>query len=313
MPLPLLEENALTEILQDAVARTPFELSPKRSRKLTVFTAMHHRMDAWGVALIVASLPLIVHDLVEPSSLLLVLAITAMYAFAYALNDYFDAPYDAYDARKSLTNPFVYSSVSRRTTTIAMCLVLGFLVAVFSAFSIAGLASLALFLAVAWGYSSPPLRLKSRPGIDLLTHAVFVQSYPYAVMVLLIGTGWVRADSALVAINFLGSLTGQLAQQVRDFEVDSRTDSNLATAIGRGPTRFLLRAATAATMLTVAISLIVGAVPLQLLPLAIVAFPRFALRFVPDRAKGSLVSRSEIPVAIGFVYTVALLALSRAG
>lgn len=303
----------MTNILQDTLARTPFESDPERSRLLTIFTAMHHRMDAWGVALIVASLPLIVHARVEPRSLLLVLAITAMYAFAYALNDYFDAPYDAHDARKSLTNPFVFSAFSRRTATIAMCLVLGFLVAVFAAFGIAGLASLALFLAVAWGYSSPPLRLKSRPGIDLLTHAVFVQSYPYALMVLLMGHGWLRADFALVAINFLGSLTGQLAQQVRDFEVDSKTDSNLATAIGLGPTRVLLRAATAATMLTVGLSLYFGIVPLALLPLAIVAFPRFALRLVPDRAKGSMVSRSEIPVAMGFVYTVVLLVMIRVG
>jgi 4-hydroxybenzoate polyprenyltransferase len=31
---------------------------------------------------------------------------------------------------------------------------------------------------IAWAYSAPPLRLKMRPGFDLLTHAMFVQTFP---------------------------------------------------------------------------------------------------------------------------------------
>lgn len=301
------------EFLHKAVATAPFERGPQGSKAIIVATAFRHRLDAWGVALIVASLALVVHRHVGPRSLVLVTAVAAMYALAYALNDYFDAPFDAHDARKSLTNPFVRSAIPRRAALAALWSVLAFLVVVFAFYGPVGLAALALFLAVAWGYSSPPMRLKSRPGIDLLTHAIFVQSYPYAVTVLLIGDGWLRADIALIAINFLGSLTGQLAQQVRDFDVDSLTDSNLATSIGPGPTRALLRVATAATMLTVVTSVLVGAVPLMLLPLALVAFPRFALRFVPDRAPASAISRSEIPVAIGFAYTVVLLYLTRLG
>lgn len=298
------------EILPEAAARAPFGQSPGRSPAFVVLTATRHRMDAWGVAMIVAMLPLIVHERAGPAALALVAAITLMYAFAYALNDYFDAPFDAHDARKSLTNPFVASAIPRRLATLAMGLVLVVLVVVFAAFGPAGMAVLALFLAVAWAYSSPPLRLKSRPGVDLLTHAIFVQSYPYAVMIWLIADGWTRADVALVAINFLGSLTGQLAQQVRDFEVDSRTDSNLATAIGRGPTRALLRASTAATMIAVGAGFLTATVPLRLLPLAVAAFPRFVLRFVPERAQASAAARSEWPVAFGLAYTIVLLVLA---
>ena len=46
---------------------------------------------------------------------------------------------------------------------------------------------MALSLLVMWTYSGRPFRLKSRPGLDLLTHALFVESYPYMVTLLLLG------------------------------------------------------------------------------------------------------------------------------
>jgi hypothetical protein len=73
---------------------------------------------------------------------------------------------------------------------------------------------------VAWAYSAPPLRLKMRPGLDLLTHALFVQTFPYVVSLVLIRARWGLLDWVLLAILFLASLTAQLEQQARDFVVD---------------------------------------------------------------------------------------------
>ena len=255
-------------------------------RRRTIFRAIIHRMDAWGVAMIVSSLAVVVHDAAGLRALLLVTAIGAMYAFAYALNDYFDAPKDALDPQKLRTNPFATGLISGRQARIGLGLALGSLLIGFAYFSSFAIAALMLFLLVAWAYSAPPLRLKSRPGIDLLTHALFVQTYPYLITALILGERWLALDTLLVLLNFLASASGQLDQQVRDFEVDRRTDRNLTTTLGLPAAKTAMVIATTGTVLAAVAAFSLGRAPAALLPFVLLPAPVFALRLIsPSRSR----------------------------
>ncbi|HEX6387020.1 MAG TPA: hypothetical protein VF177_20340, partial [Anaerolineae bacterium] len=50
-----------------------------------------HRIDAWGVAFILAALALLIHDALGGRTILLLAAIPFMYWFGYVVNDYWDA------------------------------------------------------------------------------------------------------------------------------------------------------------------------------------------------------------------------------
>src|SRR5262249_6940650 len=136
-----------------------------------------------------------------------------------------------------------------------------------------GLALLVLNLTVMWAYSAPPIRLKARPGIDVLAHAVFVQTWAYAMCVVLIGAPWTRADGVLLGVNFFASLSGQLAQQLRDYDLDAQGEPTFVTAVGRPMGTICLRIATLALVAGVILALAAGLVPLRLAPLAVAFAP----------------------------------------
>ncbi|MCP5059635.1 MAG: UbiA family prenyltransferase [bacterium] len=226
-----------------------------------------HRIDAWGVALIVCSIALLVHDAVTPANLLLVLAVTAAFGLGYVVNDYFDSAFDAQEEAKARHNLFVRHRLGpfRATALFAAAVPLG----VFASFGARGVLVAVTCVLVIWAYSAPPLRLKAIPGLDLLTHALFVQTFAYFICVFLTGVEWLRLDAWLLAINFLASLSGQLAQQVRDFDRDSRTDRNFATTVGLPATVTCLRVTTLAVVVTGVAGFAIGVLPPILAPLAL--------------------------------------------
>jgi 4-hydroxybenzoate polyprenyltransferase len=263
-------------------------------------------MDAWGVAMIVSSLAVVVHDAAGQRAFLLVIAIGVMYLFAYGLNDYFDAPHDAQDPKKLRTNPFASGLVTRRQATMAMALVLAGLAIVFAYLSMLALAALLLFLFVAWAYSAPPLRLKSRPGLDILTHGLFVQTYPYWITALVLGERWLAIDTLLVLLNFLASTSGQLDQQIRDYEVDRRTDRNFTTTVGPRVSMIAMVIATLGTVLAALTVFGLGQAPKALLPFVLLPAPVFALRLISPRRSRPDVRLAPALAAIALGYALFL-------
>ena len=244
-----------------------------------------YRIDAWGVGGIIAVLALALHGRVEAATAPLPLLIVASYWLAYTLNDFFDAPYDAAEAGKARRNPFVRFAVDRRRAKALLLLATAALAAGFAAFGIRGLIGGGISLAAAWAYSSPPLRLKSRPGLDLLAHSLFVQTYTYFLCLLVIDAEWLAVDVLILSINFLASLSGQLAQQVRDFEVDSRNDANFATTVGLRATAWSLRGVTACLVALVTLGFTLRLLHLSFIPFAIAFLPTAALRIWNHKAR----------------------------
>lgn len=254
------------------------------SVKAVAKLSLNH-LDAWGTALIVSALALLIHDAFSPRTLLLLLALTTGYWLAFTLNDYFDAPFDAVDRSKAQRNFFVQHSLGKGRALLVALFVTVLIGAAFLQFGLRGLLSLALGLFVMWGYSAPPLRFKSRPGVDLLIHAVFVETFPYLVVLILIDATWQPLDYVILAILFLSSTAAQLEQQLRDFEVDSQTGRTFATTFGRRPTRWLLRLISALLILVFVTNVVNGTIPAYIAVFGLITLPIMLSRLL--RRRGS--------------------------
>lgn len=240
-------------------------------------------VDAWCVTLVAGGVPLLVHDAFSRTSIHLLLTVVGFYWLAFALNDWYDAPHDAIDAEKGGRNFFVAVGLSNRQmmgfVSVATLVLLPGIVQ----FGWRGWLLLAIGLLVMWAYSAPPLRLKSRPGLDLLTHMLFVESFPYWMMLFLLGLSWGALDWALLAFALLGSLTAQLEQQARDYEIDRLTDRNFTTTVGLEVTMRMLRGATGVMFVLGVVGPLVGVIPWYFVPFELLALPVLARRFMrPD-------------------------------
>lgn len=262
------------------------------------------RIDAWGVSFIISALALVVHRAITLQTGLLLLAITLNYWLGYWLNDYFDAPHDSKDELKARQNLFVQCPDMRRYVVWIAGLVFGFSSVVFISFGWQGVVVLIVNFLVMWAYSAPPLRLKSRPGLDLLSHALFVQSWPYIICIWLVRADVTPLDCILLGICFLTSLSGQLNQQIRDYEVDSRTDTNFTTRIGIATTLVILKVSTMAAVLLFFAALLGGKLPWMLVPLSFLGIPKI-IHLMLHR-----LDNSQRIFPRHLVYAIMLLALS---
>jgi 4-hydroxybenzoate polyprenyltransferase len=253
--------------------------TPLSSFLSAMWSLLRSHVDAWGVAFVCAMLPLWLHEAFSLPALWLVGAVTSGYWLAFAINDYFDAAHDAHDPVKAQRNLFAQREVAPRRLWGGLVLVVAFWLPAFLQFGWRGAAVVLVGGLVMWAYSAPPLRLKSRPILDLITHALFVETFPYWVVLVLIGVGWKSADYAMLLILLLASLTAQLEQQLRDYAVDLRTDRNFTTTYGPPVTRFLLQAATLLLLIFTTAAFFNATLPLPLLPLALIALPILLRRF----------------------------------
>lgn len=252
---------------------------PHFAKSKQIAKLLFNHMDAWVVSLTVGVMALSYHQAINGQTTLLLLAIGLGYWLAFALNDFYDAPFDAHDPAKARRNFFVRNPLSTGQVRAGLIGVGGFLLAVFAQFGGPGLAILALCLGVMWAYSAPPLRLKSRPGLDLLTHALFVETFPYLICLMLIKVTWTPFDRVMLVLTGLASLTAQLEQQARDFAVDSKTDSNFTTTVGLAATTLLLRLFTAVGLLIFFAATLSGILPWWVAAVLLIALPTALHRF----------------------------------
>jgi 4-hydroxybenzoate polyprenyltransferase len=265
------------------------------------------RIDAWGVTFIMSALALVIHHAITVQSSILLIAITADYWWAYWLNDYFDAKYDSEDEVKAHQTFFVHRPGARQLVTVVSVLVFGLSTPVFLSFGWSGAIVLLITFFIMWAYSAPPLRLKSRPGLDLLTHALFVQTWPYIICIWLTLSAWTELDGILLGIFFLTSLNGQLNQQIRDFDVDSRTDTNFATRLGLPKTMFILKVSTSVVVVLALFALKEGSIPWLFAPLGVLGLPKIVYQMLHR------LDRSQRSFPRWLVYILTLLALIYTG
>lgn len=285
---------------------------------MSVFTLEHmHRpqvsklllnhLDAWVVAVAIVATALVVHNRLAWGTLPLLGAIGLAYWLAFALNDYFDAPADALDPQKARGNYFSGQGGQQAWFWLAALGLMGLIAGVLARYGWAGGAVLAVGALAAWAYSAPPLRLKARPGLDVLTHAVFVESFPYAAVLLLLGAAWSALDAFILAVLFLASLSAQLEQQLRDLELDKLSGRTFATCAGRPLTYALLVLTTIALIGGAGIYFLRAEVPWYLVPYGIIPLPALLHRLTrgPNRPRSPQVV--TLTALIGLAYTLWLV------
>lgn len=254
--------------------------------------------DGWVTATILGLLALLVHDAVNSSTILLTIAIGVGYSMAFAINDYYDAPIDALCPEKAGRNYFVLHAVPQRTIVLATAGLVIYLILSFAQFGLTGMGVLFVCLAVMFGYSAPPLRLKSRPGWDVITHGLFMETWPYSMCVILAKSKWTGLDTVMISVAFLSSVAAQLDQQLRDYKVDLRADCNFTVKYGvRVSTRLMVSATTFGCLVFI-LGTVFGIVPAFFFPYFLIAFPTIIYRLA-QQTNGK--TRSDRLVRLSFV------------
>lgn len=262
--------------------------------------------DAWITTFVIASVFQLIHMEEQSIDWLLVLGLPMIYWLGFALNDYYDTDYDADDPNKAQGNYFLQSGKSKQFLWIA-----AILIALVTGVGLLRYGWTTLWIiipsaSVMFAYSAPPLRLKSRPGFDLLTHALFVQTYPYGVSLILSGLSAQPVDYAVLTILFCSSLTAQLEQQSRDYNVDLANDYNFTILVGKHAGLFALKLITVILISLTIFLVLIGLLPLFTLPLFLCSAPAILHRlYRPEHTPRSewLIRRL---MGLAFVYVLIL-------
>ncbi|MFQ3534691.1 MAG: UbiA family prenyltransferase [Aggregatilineales bacterium] len=273
-------------------------VSAESVRPIHIRALLVNHLDAVVLTFVIGALCLLLHDALNGQTFFLLIGMALVAWLAFAYNDLCDAPYDAQDPKKRYRNFFTRQG-SLRYWYVAAPLALSVALLSFLQFSERGLLLIGIALVALWAYSAPPLRLKSRPLFDLITHALFVQTFPYFICLFLIGTTWQPIDYLLLTLFFLSSLSAQLEQQARDYKVDRRTDRNFTTQTGLRTTVYLLRLSTALLVALSVCGALFGIIPPILYPLGLVAVPLIWHRFM---------RRGSQPRSERLVWTMGILA-----
>ena len=263
--------------------------------------------DGWVMAFVLSSLALLNHNLISNQTMLLLFAIVTGYMAGFAINSYYDVPFDCQDSDKAKKNFFILYPAYRNKFIYVLILPLLYWLVAFGLFGLRGYIVLIVCLFIMWGYSAKPLRLKSRPGIDLLIHSIFMQTFPYLSCLLVTNTLWRTLDVVLLVLAIFSSLTAQLEQQQRDFHVDSFTDINYTTKFGLRNSILLMRVSTLMGYSIFMIGAVTSIIPSYLLPYGLIAVPGVLHRFMREYGRPRSERLITIIQVFALCYTIFLL------
>lgn len=207
-------------------------------------------------------------DLFTSSPLYLALIVVfAAQIFLFASNDYFDKHIDALDKKKRLRNPICNGRVTTKEVQVLLIAtaIISLVVSLFFSFFAFLFTAFALF--VFYFYTAEPLRLKNKVGIDVLSHGIFINTFPYFFGLVAL---WDFSGDAifLLAILMMRSAIAQLLQEIRDFEVDKKVERNTVVTLGQRKTIWIIFV----IYLTITISTLVLLVTHQLFNIGISVF-----------------------------------------
>ena len=174
-----------------------------------------------------------------PPLYLSIIIVFSAQMFLFASNNYYDRHVDALDERKRKRNPICTGKVttvevwalllSTVVISLAVSLVFNFLTFLFTA--------CALF--VFYFYTAEPIRFKRRVGLDVLSHAIFINTFPFLSAMLALWDFHFEALFLLFVLVFR-SATAQILQEIRDYDVDKKVERNTVIVIGQKTAAWLI-------------------------------------------------------------------------
>lgn len=215
--------------------------------KLTRYNAV------WGFAILQTLLgALITENQVEPVKLLIVVIANSLaVTFAFMINDVEDAEDDAMDPKKQKRNPISAGLISKRTGYLAsfvfaLVSVIFFLVLNLEA-ALVGFA----IIAIGFLYSWKKVRFKGMPILDMFTHAMFLAGGVVLAAFLSFSDINIKILLPFIAVS-LFSMAGDLFNELRDFEVDQKSNlKNTASLLGYQRTLLLKNGLMAASIILI--------------------------------------------------------------
>jgi 4-hydroxybenzoate polyprenyltransferase len=205
------------------------------------------RISHWRAYFSIASLGLILNTpslaSLTPSTLLYFTFTISLYlGFAFSINNCYDMEADRNNRGKHGDNPIVNGDLTMREGVAASLLisVLGLAMAYLIYDNVTFLFYLTL-IAISHAYSSPPLRLKSRPILDIVSHGLF-----FGVLLFIYGARTNGAPQSqgylFLALLFTSSMILEMRNHIEDIDYDLDAGVNTtATWLGESRSRRLIQ------------------------------------------------------------------------
>lgn len=141
-------------------------------------------------------------------------------SFGFAINEYFDAPFDKI---KPATKNVISKCLLSKSNAAIFCTFL-FFVGLINAFLLLPVQSfipIVLLYIVFLVYSSPPFRFKEKALVGIITHGIFV---PLLLLASYLSVSPINASIILFSIcTFLLSILVGITQEIRDMDVDRKS------------------------------------------------------------------------------------------
>lgn len=166
-------------------------------------------------------------SLVFPSYItpLLFFAISTFFilAFTFAINNYYDIDTDKENPRRAALNALASGTISKRAGMIYLLLFILIPLVVSLVYSWMVFVFCSLLIVWMWMYSAPPLRLKSRPGVDILWHFIVF-------FALVLWGSYLAGSVSLISILLAVSLGvfgcfAQIDNHIHDYQFDKASGS----------------------------------------------------------------------------------------
>ena len=161
--------------------------------------------------------------ILAPSEIFKFMLTTSLYlAFSFSINNSFDAKSDVLHKEKAMKNPIATGEIKFKEGIIfSSCLAIVGLLLTYCWFESCFSIYLSLII-LSSAYSVPPIRLKSKPFLDLISHGMFfgILLYFYGVL----ASGGLIFQNIIVGFSiFIYSIILELRNHLKDFEVDLRS------------------------------------------------------------------------------------------
>lgn len=161
-------------------------------------------------------------------------------AFGFSINDCFDTKEDRLDKDKK--NPIALKKISLRNGLIFSILLAVLGLALSTVFGMKVFLFCLMSILIGFFYSSPPLRMKSRPWFDLVSHGLFAGALLFLIPVLIFSKELTKFHCLIALSIFYFSVILELRNHIEDYEIDKEAGLNTTVVfLGREKSEKLLR------------------------------------------------------------------------
>ncbi len=178
------------------------------------------------------NLDMLIEFFMKPDFYIALAVVFGAQIFLFASNDYFDRDVDALDPGKKKRNPVCDGRV---TVKGVQALLVGTLIITLVGsyyFGIWPLIFTAFTMFVYYYYTAPPLRFKNKVGLDVLSHATLINTFPYFLCIIALND-FTTGTIYLLAVFMMRSSMAQILQEIRDYEVDKLVEKNTVVVLGQ--------------------------------------------------------------------------------